>query len=404
MKNEKAKDSSRPGPVVVGIKEGASAEGLIGAASAMAEAGGLELECVTVDTGGVLTDEGEARLARSQAAAREAGALVASEPGVDVAVSLLRYARRRAASAIVVGLGRRRHFKRGIAERLVASGGAIPVLAIGAPAAAPAGRRPRFTARAIADFGNPAQFAAAALVVAIATGLNLALSSYAGYWAAAIVYLAAVSISALELGWAAVLLEALLSAVAWDFLFMHPRFTLAIESPADILMLGLYLLLAICSGLATSKLRASERLLFDREARLSRLNELARTLAGTKEAWAIVAKGVKAIEEAIGVEAILIEKDGSGRLKPQAESGWEPLDSTTRSAAELCFSEGRATGRYTELCSSSEWHFVALESPGGRLGVAGVRAASDRRWDESTEAYLKTAVSTVSIALARELG
>ena len=101
------------------------------------------------------------------------------------------------------------------------------------------------------------------------TGLNLALADYAGYWAAAITYLAAISLSALALDRWPVLLAALLSAVAWDFFFIPPRYTMYIGRTEDILMLVLYLLVALCSGWLTGRLRASERLLAARESRMS---------------------------------------------------------------------------------------------------------------------------------------
>jgi len=44
-----------------------------------------------------------------------------------------------------------------------------------------------------------------------------------------------------------------------------------------------------------------------------------------------------------------------------------------------------------------------MDSPRGRLGVIGVRAAHDRAWDEGLESLLRTMAATLSIAAAREL-
>jgi GAF domain-containing protein len=44
-----------------------------------------------------------------------------------------------------------------------------------------------------------------------------------------------------------------------------------------------------------------------------------------------------------------------------------------------------------------------MDGPSRRLGVVGVRAAHDRQWNEAIEGFLRTIVSTASIAVAREL-
>jgi len=248
-----------------------------------------------------------------------------------------------------------------------------------------------------------AQYFAAMAIIAAVTGLNLALAGYAGYWAASIPYLAAISLMALVLERRPVLLAALLSALAWDILFIPPRLSLTISRTEDVLMLALYFFVAICSGWMTARLRASERLLAAREARLGRLSSLAHLLAGARTMGEIVSSSAAAIEEACDVEAIVMLRQKGGALKPEAESGWEPLDENARSSAALCLAEGRATGRFTEVLPASEWHFVALEGPRCRLGVVGVRAAADRRWDEASEDYLRTLATTASIAVAREM-
>jgi two-component system sensor histidine kinase KdpD len=400
--NGKTAKEAAIGPVVAIIACGEGDAGLVDEAASIAEGRGASLECLVVETGGGMSDEDEERLSQCQDRARAKGALVVNEAGADFLEAVLRYASRRGAQAIVLRAEKRRPFARSAAERLSAGLPHASVISVGISGDAKAGS-PGARLRLEPFAGGALQFAAALLIVALVTGINLLLTGYVGYWAAAIPYLAAVSLSALSLDWPAVLFAAVLSALAWDYLFIPPRFLLEISRPEDVLMLGLYLLLALCSGLATSKLRSSERLLASREARLARLHALASSLVGVRGKGMIAARSMEAIEEAIGAQAVIILRDQSGALDVEAVSGWEPLDAHARAAAATCFQEGRATGRFSAQREGSEWHFLPLESPSGRLGVFGVRAAQGRTWDESTESYLKTAVSTVAIALAREL-
>ena len=298
-------------------------------------------------------------------------------------------------------MGRKRIFGKSVVDRLRSNSRDFSVIAVGGPRSDGGAKGSRRLAGYFEE--SAGQFAAAVIVIAAVTGLNLALAAYAGYWAAAITYLAAISISALFLDRWPVFLAALLSAVAWDFLFIPPRYTMFISRTEDVLMLVLYFLVALCSGWMTGRLRASERLLAARENRLSRLSALASALAGAKTMGIILDKSIEAIKDAFSVEAIAILRDDQGSLRHQAESGWEPLDSNARDAARASFEGLKGAGRFTELHPESEWHFVPMEGPRGCLGVIGLRAAHNASWSEELESFLRTITLTVSSAVAREL-
>jgi two-component system sensor histidine kinase KdpD len=393
-------DTSSAGPVVVALGFDACGSDLVRAAFALARESGSELDCVTVETGRVATQEEGEFMTEAQRLARSLGARIASVVDLDPAAGLLKYAAGRGASALVLGAGRRRLFGRTLADRLRSAKPGFGVVAV-TPASPRPGRSRRGGAAPFEDLAG--QYSAALLVVAAMTGINLALASYAGYWSAAITYLAAISISAIFFDRGPVIFAALLSGLAWDFFFIPPRFTMVISRTEDLLMLGLYLVVAACSGWMTGRLRASERLLSAREARLSRLSSLASELAGAKSIELILDKSMAAIQETFGAETIVILRDTKGSLKTEAESGWEPLDATAREAARLCFEGLRSAGRFTDLATASEWHFVPMEGPRGCLGVIGLRSAHDASWTEDLESFLRTLALTVSIAAAREL-
>jgi two-component system sensor histidine kinase KdpD len=392
---------ARKGPIVVALGFDASGVDLIRAGYALARDSGAALECVTIDTGvSASAEEGE-RMAEALRLARGLGAQVAGEPDIDAAAGILRYAESRGAQAVVAGMGRERKvFGRSLVDRLRSQAFEFSVVAVGAPrirGGKASARRPALSEDA------PGQFTAAIVVIAAVTGLNLALTSYAGYWAAAITYLAAISVSALFLDRWPVFLAALLSAIAWDFFFIPPRFTMYIARTEDVLMLVLYFLVALCSGWLASRLRSSERLFAAREIRLSRLGALASDLAGAKAMGTILDKSMAALREAFAAEAIVILREGGGGLKLEAESAWDPLDSKAKIAARASFEGLKSAGRFTDIHPDSEWHFVPMEGPRGCLGVIGLRAAHDAPWSEELESFLRTMALTVSSAVAREL-
>jgi two-component system, OmpR family, sensor histidine kinase KdpD len=397
------KEDSTPGagPVIAALGRSPADDGLVRSASALARESGAPFDCVIIDDGIVSTQEEGERLAGTLRLARGLGARIASEPGIDTAEGLLDYASRRGASALVVGRTRKKLFGRSVVDRLISARRGFSVLAVSVPSSEAAGaRKPRRIGK---PRGSAGQYGLALLLVAAVTGVNLPLASYAGYWAAAVPYLAAISLSALVLDRWPVLFAALLSAAAWDFLFIPPLFTMTISRTEDALMLVLYVLVALCSGWMTAMLRRSERLLAAREGRMSRLNALAHGLAGAGTIEAILGASVEAIKEAFSAETIVILRDMDGKLKNEAESGWEALDSKAREAARLCFEELRASGRFTKDCPESEWHFVPIEGSNGCLGVIGLRSARGAAWNEDLESFLRTMALTVSIAAAREM-
>jgi two-component system, OmpR family, sensor histidine kinase KdpD len=263
-------------------------------------------------------------------------------------------------------------------------------------------KEPRARSRERAFEESPAfQYYAAFLVLALVTVANLFLASYAGYWSAAIVYLAAIGLSAIRLGSGPVIFEAFLTALAWDYLFIPPRFTFAISRTEDVLMLALYFVVSLGSGLATARLRASERRLKDYGERLEAIDSLAVELAGTGSAGSILALGLAAIRRAAGCDAIAILADG-GTLRRGAEDGWEPLDGAAREAARRCFEGGAPAGRFSDEPGGSDWLFLPLVSPRGGLGVIGLRPASDAARDDPGLRRLEALAAVLALALSRD--
>lgn len=86
------------------------------------------------------------------------------------------------------------------------------------------------------------------------------LSPLIGYRVSAFVLLLAVSFSALVFNLAATLLAAVLSAFIWNFFFIPPRFTLHVDNAEDGILLAMYFLIALVSGVLTNRIRKAENI------------------------------------------------------------------------------------------------------------------------------------------------
>lgn len=91
------------------------------------------------------------------------------------------------------------------------------------------------------------------------------LSPFLGYRIVALILLMTVSIIAIFFNVKPVLTAAALSALAWNFLFIPPRFTFAISSVEDVLMFMMYFVVALVNAVLTTRIRKMEKQTMERE-------------------------------------------------------------------------------------------------------------------------------------------
>jgi two-component system, OmpR family, sensor histidine kinase KdpD len=104
-----------------------------------------------------------------------------------------------------------------------------------------------------------------AVVVVVAMGLGLA--KFIDYRNVALILLVVVSVLAMFLDIKPVLLAATLSALAWDFFFIPPRFTLTIGETEDRVLIIMYFVVALVSAVLTFKIRQMEKEVREKEER-----------------------------------------------------------------------------------------------------------------------------------------
>ena len=405
----RADSSARPTAsaqrILVGVGPGPNGESLIRWARRLADSLRADWQCVNVESGSSLSESDKQSLQRNLELARSLGATIETVPDTDIVHALLQQARKSGVSIMVVGksgIGARRWplGRRAITQRLITESGDIAVFAVQErPAREWLLSRAHRRLRASPWW----QYAAALAAIGVTTLLGLVLSGYAGYWAASIPYLATISLLALVLDRRPVLAAALLSALLWDFLFIPPRYTIVVNKAEDYLMLGLYFLLAITSGWATSRVRANERMLSVREQRITLLRDLASELAGRSGLQSILAVGMPFVERAFGAKAITILGKDRETLRRDPEGGWEALDEKAVAAANYCYRSGTSSGKHTNTLQVVDWHFVPMETPNGTIGVVGLRQGEGLAWTEENETFLRTMVRTLSLAVEREM-
>ena len=89
--------------------------------------------------------------------------------------------------------------------------------------------------------------------------LGWLLDAFIDYKIVALLLLVTVSINAIFLNIVPVLLSAALSAIAWNYFFIPPRFTLSISGTDNLIMFIMYFLIALVNAALTYKIRQMEK-------------------------------------------------------------------------------------------------------------------------------------------------
>jgi two-component system sensor histidine kinase KdpD len=94
-------------------------------------------------------------------------------------------------------------------------------------------------------------------------------SDLVGYRVVALILLVTVSLLAMSFDIVPVFIAAFLSALIWDFFFITPRFTFHVESTEDAILLLMYFIIAMVSGVLTYKIRQVEKVARLREEKIN---------------------------------------------------------------------------------------------------------------------------------------
>lgn len=180
----------------------------------------------------------------------------------------------------------------------------------------------------------------------------------------AMVYVLAVVIASYSLSLLPSVVCALGAVTAFNFFFVPPRWTFAVDSQEHLIALSVMLLVALVISHLSTRLRRETRLAGLNAMRAQQLQELATRLSGTGAATEVEMLGQQALEAAFDgpVSLVLLQADGTLGSKENLDSGvLDGLQSCMREAAAL----GPGTGRWPGL---NAW-YLPLGSKGQMQGA-----------------------------------
>jgi two-component system sensor histidine kinase KdpD len=367
----------------------------------MAAALGAPWIAVHIEPSVALPEEDQRLLDKNLALARELGAEVVITHDDNIPEALVRVALQQNATQIVVGKPRARRLRdlvRGtVVDRLLRLGGNIDIYVV--PAENERGRRRLMTVdRSLRS--SPHEYAWAAGTVAIITLAGHLLPTDT-YLAVGLVYLLAIIILSLRVGRGPVLAAGVLSAMTWNYLFIPPRFTFAINKVEDATLFGTYFVVALVTGHLTSRIRAQAHNERMREERATALFELTRALAEADTLDDAVFAALRQADELFEAKTALLLTDGNGVLTPHF-AGSFPLDYKEQGVAEWVYQNRRAAGRFTDTLPGSTAFYLPLVREGKAVGVLGVVVPTERALTLSQRDLLEAFARQLALIVERE--
>ena len=353
-----------------------------------------------------LSESGQAILKNNLNLARELGAEVISTIDDDIVSGLLRVARQKNITQIVVGKPLRTYitdfFSGGnLVERLLKASGDIEIHIVSQPAITRG--KLRFSDKF--DFSLKLnEYLYTLISVSIITVINLLIVHFTGYWAIALIYLIFILLLGLYVRRGAVFIAAVLSAIAWNFLFIPPLFTLRIAKLEDLMMFFVYFITALIVGGLTSKLHSKEWALRIREKNISDIYEFSKALEKAADIDEIVFTTVKYIEVYFNAKTAFILRNPSGELSAeQHKHSSFTMHEGGRGIAEWVFRNRKPAGRNTDTIRQASGTYIPLNSPGKVMGVMCLHSEKESEFSFDQDNFFNSIVYQTAMRLEREM-
>lgn len=386
------------GRLLVGVDGDAQAERLVRHASRVAQRRHLPWSLVHVDNGSVSDEQSRLRLQSAQQLAERLGGEVVLLRAGEVAKTLIQHATERRASLVLVGQSRqrlrRRLFGGGLASRLLrnARGLEINVLDSDEQQHQPRQR----SVQALVWF----DYALALLATVLASALAWAVSSILPLPNISLVFLAAVLLVAVRSSLGPALACAALSFLTYDFLFIPPTFSFAIQREEDVLTLLFFLLMAALTGNLAARQRRQLEALRDTQQETSELLDLSRKLTAATDRQAVISAAATHLVGWNDLQLCLVNRDGQGGWKVET-GGPQQFSEAERAAADWAWQHDQPAGMGTGTLPFGRWWWWPLSVDDGPLGLLGVCPKEGQQLSGQRRRLLTALSQPLAQALAR---
>ena len=367
--------------VMVCVSEGPLAPRLVRVARRLAARRRAEWIAVFVETPSFhrQPDETRERVAKALRLAEQLGAEAVTIPGHDVATEIVRYAKQRNVSELVLGKPLRPWWRtlwaRSPIAEVIRQSGDIEVRVVSATQGLtgmlpdkPPALRP----------SSPLHYAIGVALIAAAGLVAKCLQWLFDLRDPAMVFLTAVLLTAVTSGLGPSIAASFVGLLVYDFFFVEPTLTFTVTKPHDVVSLITFLIVGVLTSQLTARIRDQAEAARSRERRTNALYEFTRAIAGAVGLEDLVPVVVRHVADLFAADVVILGADGDRLVALGGHPPSVSLSEAEMAAAIWVRRHDEEAGPGTNTLPGGDWFYAPLSTARGVVGVIGIRTPKDR--------------------------
>jgi two-component system sensor histidine kinase KdpD len=365
---------------------------------------GADLQAVYVETSYKIDPKESEQLNKNINLARQLGIRFRIVTSSDIVKAIVDFAQKENITHIIIGKPRVRNLLTllrlgNFVNRLIRFSGNIDVYILGSDTKATDKFKEKVSLPSFTS--NIRQYVTASLVIILTAIACFPIKEFIGYQVVSFALLFVVSTLAFFFGTGPILLSATLSALIWDFFFIPPPYTLHVDKPEDMLMLIMFFIIALLSGVLTSRIKRQEMKIRIREERTNALYQLTRELSTATGIEEVINIAKNDILKYFNLKSRILLKSDTNQLNYTSEPDANiPLSKNDMSVAAWTFQHSTKAGKHTDTLPSSNFTFYPLKGNQMNLGVIAIHQTNV--FTQGEEQFWEAFISQISGKFERE--
>ncbi|MCX6175085.1 MAG: DUF4118 domain-containing protein [Ignavibacteriales bacterium] len=246
------------------------------------------------------------------------------------------------------------------------------------------------------------QYLISLLIIAVLNVICYTIQTHIGYQTVSFIFLLTISLLPLfNFGPGPIFFAATLSAFSWNYFFIPPQFTLDISKIEDVLMLIMFFIVAMVTGVLSARIRKQEKFVRQREERTNALYKLSKELSAAYNLDKVAEIAIQNISNAFNIDvAILLCGTDKELSRSEHKLSFFKINATDWQIAHWVFTNRQPAGKYTKTLPSSEITHMPLFSVNKSLGVLEIKSINPLSSDQ--QILLNAFIAQISNAVEKE--
>jgi two-component system sensor histidine kinase KdpD len=320
-----------------------------------------------------LSKEAKEQVSRMLQLAEKLGATTATVFGINVASSVIEYARRNNITRIIIGKTLRPRWQEfvfgSVVDQLIHNSGTIDVYVISSVDKSPQKPVPM---EPLLPASLPKDYIASMVIVAMITAVGWLIHSFISPVNLAMLFMLGVVGVAWRRGLRPAIFTAVIGVIAFDFFFIPPYLTFRVSDSEYLITFAGMIIVGALISLLVARAHEHADAAQLREKETGTLYALSQDLAGALDSDSIVAAVEKHISGIFQWESVFLLPEGDELVMREASSGLR-LDADDIAVATWAFRHGSVAGYDTDTLHGSRLRYIPLQSTRGVLGILGVK-------------------------------